>query len=618
MIQQIISRIKRIDPKKLKTGIIGSTVFLMFVKVVIVLKKCINSYLVNSAYKKQALKYIKERNDNLLKFLNENSSKVSLEDQKIIYSSDLLQLKDYFINGKYSSEQITLSLLIRAIEVGLVNNYLADVNLEETMRLAHEADAFYLKNKQNQEELNKLPLLGLPLSIKECIPTEKFRTTLGYAVNIQRPANQHDCYLIEVLKRKGAVPLLTTNVPQGLLAIESENLIYGKTLNPFDKDRTSGGSTGGEAGLIRLLGSAAGIGSDIGGSIRIPASFCGIYGFKPTAMRMSRIGAIDLDSTIKRGGHSSVVNSTMGPMARSLSDIVFLMKNILGEFPNDLYILNKKFSEKRYQAFQDKNRRLKIGYWFDTELMKTAAPIKDKMNLVVNTLKDLKKTGGYQIDIEEFPYKKFNELFLLSAKMFSSLGNLDRIVKAIKGEFTMPFYSNLIKLMSIPNYIRKTLAGLFGLLGRSREKDLITWSNGKITLNEFFEELTKLNYLKNEFYQMFQELKFDAIISPVTPFLAPHHGDSKDLVPFVHFSILINILDLPAGVIPIGKAGKIEPYTDTYNDKFTKLINKNLKNGEHLPIGIQIATLTHQDEACLAIMKVVDDILINNKIVEKC
>ena len=80
----------------------------------------------------------------------------------------------------------------------------------------------------------------------------------------------------------------------------------------------------------------------------------------------------------------------------------------------------------------------------------------------------------------------------------------------------------------------------------------------------------------------------------------------------------MNILDLPCGVIPIRKAGKIESsYSDCHNDRFTKILRRNVNNAENLPIGIQIASLTHEDEACLAIMKIVNNILISNKFVEK-
>ena len=215
--------------------IFGTTVLLIFVKVFKILSNTLNSYFINSAYKKQAENLISKRNETIVVFITEYKDKVSIEDQKLIQQSHLLQLKEYFLSGKYSSVQITISLLFGAVHVGKENNYIADINFEDTLRLAREADLFFSINKNNQELLQKFPILGLPLSFKESLPAAKFRSTLGYCVNVTRPPND-DCYLINVLRRKGAIPLITTNVPQGLISCESDNNIYGKSLNPFDKD----------------------------------------------------------------------------------------------------------------------------------------------------------------------------------------------------------------------------------------------------------------------------------------------------------------------------------------------------------------------------------------------
>jgi fatty acid amide hydrolase len=616
MLQTIISYFRRSNAMNI---FIGSSTLAAFFYFVIKIKNKISSYFVNSAYNRKTNMLLAERNQLLQKFIQENHYKVPEKDQKIIQHSHLLELREHFLSGKYTSEQITLSLLLRAASVGVEFGYLSDVNIEETLKLSREADVLYAKIKEDPKELSKLPFLGLPLSIKESIPTAGFRTTLGYAVNASKERNKKDCYFIEVLRKKGAIPLVTTNVPQGLIAIESQNSVYGKSLNPFCKERTTGGSTGGEAGLIRQYCSAAGIGSDIGGSIRIPCNFSGIYGFKPSALRISRMDMMDLDSNIKRGGISNIVNSSLGPMARSVSDLVFIMKNLFGEFSRDTYLLNKKFSEKKYEANQSKEKVFKIGYIVEMNWAKTAPPIVSVMEDVINTLKNNDKTDGYKFQMEEFSFSKYEELYFLSLKLFASLGNFERILNALKGEDTMNFYLNILRIHQLPRWSRGFISKIFSILGRTRESYLLSKTNGKITLKEYLEEVRRLNSLKDEFYNIYQSQGFDALITPVTPFLAPHHGDSKDFVVFVHFNLLHNFLDLPSGVIPIRKAGKIEKnYSDKYNDKYTDLIKKNLYHkGENLPIGLQIATLTNEDEACLALMKVINNILIKNNVIEK-
>ena len=113
---------------------------------------------------------------------------------------------------------------------------------------------------------------------------EGFDSTCGLACRCFDPAAE-DAVLIRALRRAGAIPFVRTNVPQLLMIPECSNGIHGTTCNPHDATRTCGGSTGGEGALIAARGSPLGVGTDIGGSIRIPSAFCGICGFKPTGTR---------------------------------------------------------------------------------------------------------------------------------------------------------------------------------------------------------------------------------------------------------------------------------------------------------------------------------------------
>ena len=100
-----------------------------------------------------------------------------------------------------------------------------------------------------------------------------------------RPFDE-DCVLVKVLRHQGAIPFVKTNVPQTMLSWDSANPIFGATTNPHDAKRCAGGSSGGEAAILGSGGVVLGWGGDIGGSIRIPASFCGVYGIKPTFNRL--------------------------------------------------------------------------------------------------------------------------------------------------------------------------------------------------------------------------------------------------------------------------------------------------------------------------------------------
>ena len=157
---------------------------------------------------------------------------------------------------------------------------------EEPVKAACKIDQEILEIESREEILEKYPLLGCVMSIKECIYMKNCPNTGGLHINLNRVATQEP-RTIQKLREKGAVLTCRGNVPQFLMSMESNNSIYGLTKNPFDNSRTAGGSSGGEAvNIVQGFANIA-IGSDLAGSVRIPALFCGLTGFKPSNNRVS-------------------------------------------------------------------------------------------------------------------------------------------------------------------------------------------------------------------------------------------------------------------------------------------------------------------------------------------
>src|SRR5579884_3535587 len=138
-----------------------------------------------------------------------------------------------------------------------------------------------------------------------------------------------DAVLVQRLKAAGAIVLGVTNTPEFLMAWETDNLLYGRTNNPFDETRTAGGSSGGEAAAIASGCSAGGVGSDGGGSIRVPAHFCGICGLKPTP------GRIPITGHFPEGGGAFGWIGVAGPMARTVADLRALFSAMAGPDAGD-------------------------------------------------------------------------------------------------------------------------------------------------------------------------------------------------------------------------------------------------------------------------------------------
>jgi amidase len=216
--------------------------------------------------------------------------------------------------GEISPVELTRTVLERIEAVNPRINAYCTLVPEFALRAAREAEQKGMKRE------NLGPLHGIPLSIKDLTPTRGIRTTWG-SRHYRDFVPQEDALLVQRLKAAGAVILGKTNTPEFGIGINTTNALFGTTLNPWDRSRTAGGSSGGAAAALSAgLGPLA-QGSDLGGSLRIPASFCGVVGFRTTPGTIPKYPNYWAWDTF----------SVPGPMARTASDAA-LMLSVMGGF----------------------------------------------------------------------------------------------------------------------------------------------------------------------------------------------------------------------------------------------------------------------------------------------
>jgi Asp-tRNA(Asn)/Glu-tRNA(Gln) amidotransferase A subunit family amidase len=167
------------------------------------------------------------------------------------------------------------------------------------------------------------PLHGVPLTIKDTIATAGIRTTSGSRIRKDFIPST-DAIAVARLKAAGAIVLGKTNTPEMAIPYETDNPLFGRTNNPYDERLTPGGSSGGEAAAIAACLSPGGVGSDLSGSIRVPAHFCGIVGLKPTS------GRIPMDGHVPSSGGTLARGACLGPMARTVADVSLLFRVLAG------------------------------------------------------------------------------------------------------------------------------------------------------------------------------------------------------------------------------------------------------------------------------------------------
>ncbi len=217
--------------------------------------------------------------------------------------------------GELSSEAVTRSYLDHLEAVNSRLNAVVQVRREEALLEARAKDAV---PKEQRGVLH-----GVPMTVKDSLDTKGIVTT-GGTKGRTAYVPPEDATVVKRVRAAGAIVMGKTNTPDLTLSFETANLVYGRTSNPFDLERTSGGSSGGAASIVAAGGSPLDLGSDTGGSIRLPSHFCGIVGLKPTAGRVPRTGHI-----IDYRGVSECLTH-IGPLARRVEDLALVLGVIAG------------------------------------------------------------------------------------------------------------------------------------------------------------------------------------------------------------------------------------------------------------------------------------------------
>ena len=575
-----------LNKRNVAAGLIGLLSFFSLSAIIKAVRKSMRTSRLEDVRKKTR----SARDSKIDRFLYEHKHEVSKEKQMKILEVDVTELVKMIKSKKVTCEEVFITYAVRAGTVGKDLNLIAYVDFENGLKLAKEAD----KDIREGKELGALH--GVPVSFYEQISIKGLLTTCGYT-NYSNNINSQDSLIVRLLKKEGAIPFVKSNVPQGFFALEASNYLWGNAKNPWNTLRTTGGSNGGEAGLVAARCSPFGIGSDLFGSLRIPSSFCGVYGFKPTSSRTSTQGSI-----LYKGSNFSEFNtfsSSYGPICRSMEDVLLISRNLLGKFEADVYVDNKAFDEDTYSSVIDNNNRpVRIGFFKDILDLPSSPAVKDTLDDLITFL----KTNGYHLI--EFPIDKFEEFIQVGMALLMNSDFTSLINRELNEEPMEEYHKNLSHLTTSSNLGLTFCSAFKSMTGNLREAKFI--SNFKnMSRGEYIDANRRYAELRSEFIKYWQENKFDAIISPVFPTTALEFGQMHKLLPYNHFAYIYNFADLPAVAVPI-KMNKNTTYTDTYNDSLSEVIKSNMKTSDELPVSIQVGALPGRDEWVLRLAKEID------------
>ncbi|RDB26908.1 Acetamidase [Hypsizygus marmoreus] len=509
---------------------------------------------------------------------------------EITETTDVDVLLEKLRGAEWSSVEVTRAFYKRAVVAQQVTNCLTEIFVERALKRANELDDILRTTGKPVG-----PLHGLPISLKDQFTMKGLDTVMGYVAWVGKPAAS-DCVLVEILYECGAVPFVRTNVPQTLMWGETYNHVFGRTTNPYNRKLTPGGSSGGEGALLAMKGSPLGVGTDIGGSLRIPSAFCGLYTLRPSYERLPYCGAVNALE-----GQESI-SSVLGPMANSMSGVKTFTKAIIDAKPwtRDPLVLRKEWSEGGY-ALEDHGggTGLCFGMMWDNGVVRPHPPLLRAMEM---TKKALEAAGQKVIDWE--PHRHL-EIYRNAETIFVADGGYDyRAQCDLSGEpliHTMrPVTDEYERILDEP-YVKELVGepvhrSAYELWQLHKEKRALRKSH--------------LDHWERTVERTGTGRPIDAIISPAVAYTAVPHGLNADSF----YTTLCNALDLACTVFPVTfvdpKVDVPRPPHEFHNhedEAIYKLYSTDLFAG--CPVGLQLIGKSQEEEAVIAMTEIVDNAL---------
>lgn len=530
--------------------------------------------------------------DEHLKTINIQKLDISEELVERILNADAVELLDMLQKKIVTSEEILICYFLRTKTIGHELELIGDVNFEEALLEARKCD---FARKSDPSKVHGR-LYGVPISIKDCFDQKGLDNTIGLAHRAFHPKLEDDL-TVKLLREEGAIPFVRSNVPQLLFNIESNNHIWGSSKNPWNKEKTTGGSSGGEAGLIASRCSPLGIGTDIGGSIRIPAAWCGVCGFKPSSRRIS--------SKLLQMLRSHAIQPSVGPIAKTVRDLNLVMNCLVNEKikkwtvsqGGDPYYQHVPWDDEKFHS-QSKGR---IGYLKSHPSLPASKANQRAVELAIAAL--TKK--GYEVVQIELPC--FEELSCLLVNDLVA-SNLKGILSALNGEQPNDNLTLIVQLARMSGLEYKIRARLLKRQNEARALKAFL-ATKPITAHEYLITIAKIHACQAEFLKFWDDQGLEGLILPASPCPAFNIGMSKETQLPCLYSHLMNVLDIPCGVVPISTVQADETHYQHDLDMFDTHMKKIMAGSIGLPVAVQIATLPGEEESCLRIMRDVEEII---------
>ncbi|KAL7777822.1 hypothetical protein CFE70_004493 [Pyrenophora teres f. teres 0-1] len=431
------------------------------------------------------------------------SGLLSKQELDITERYDAVALAQAIKDKQVKCVDVTRAFCKRAAIAHQLTNCLTEIFFDDALNRASELDAHLASGNPPLG-----PLHGVPISLKDTFKIRGYDASIGLAALCFKPA-QENSTLVECLLRAGAVLYCKTNIPQTLMALDSHNNIFGRTINPLNTAVTAGGSSGGEGALVAMRGSILGVGTDVGGSIRIPAMCDGTFGIKPSWERIPYAGQ---EGGALPGASKIGIPASAGPLAHSMRDIELFFSAVSAQQP---WTVDADVAPLPWTPSSSLPKKLRIGIVRRDGVIDPHPPILR----VLDEVKSKLQNSGVQVV----------EMDITS--LFPQCQSLANALFGVEGGNAM---FDLLESFNEP-----LSPWLSTRLKRKKHTDL----------KQAQQLHGKRDTLRKEFLRIWKDEhgNIDAFVCPV----APHPVPPIDRYNGVSYTSSFVLLDYPAGVVPV-------------------------------------------------------------------
>ncbi len=435
------------------------------------------------------------------------------------------------------------------------------------------------------------PLAGVPVTIKECYHIAGTASTIGIDGFQPAASVREDSVLVARLKQAGAVVLGKTNIPQLMVMHETDNPVYGRTNNPWNLDRGSGGSSGGEAAIIAAGGSALGLGNDLGGSIRQPAHSCGICGIKPTSRRLTCY------DTAHNFRGMEAFSEQAGPMARHVDDLTLALKVLAapGLERFDPLMAPVPLGDPAAVRLD----QLRVAYWEDDGFFRPAPAVRRAVREAAEMLR------GQGVAVEPLPVAHVDRAMALYFQLVSADAGADlkRLLGSSRRDWRI---KKLLLLGFIPPAVRPLVGSVLRVAGQRRLGGIIA-NTGRQSADKYWRTVYELRQWVRDFLTRLDQGRFDAVLCPPHALPAMRHGATDYLASAASYCMVGNLIQWPAGVVPVTRVRADEESDRSASGDLVEKAAKETERGSAgLPVGVQVAARHWREDIVLALMKAIE------------